>query len=206
MIEQGTDAWKAQRLGKVTASRVADVIAKTKTGVSASRVNYEAQIICERLTGVAVEGYANAAMQHGIDTEPQARSAYEFMRNVDVVLASFVDHPRVPMSGASPDGFVDADGLIEIKCPQQAAHLETLLTRKVPAKYVTQMMWQMAATERQWCDYVSFNPTFPPHLQLFVQRVHRDEAIISELEKEVLAFLADVDRKVTQLQPRAEAA
>lgn len=206
MIEQGTDAWKAQRVGKVTASRVADVIAKTKTGVSASRVNYEAQIICERLTGTAVEGYTNAAMQHGIDTEPQARSAYEFMRNVDVVLASFVDHPRVPMSGASPDGFVDADGLIEIKCPQQAAHLETLLTRKVPAKYVTQMMWQMAATERNWCDYVSFNPTFPPHLQLFVQRVHRDEAMISELEREVLAFLADVDRKVTQLQPRAEAA
>ena len=206
MIEQGTDAWKAQRLGKVTASRVADVIAKTKTGVSASRVNYEAQIICERLTGVATEGYTNAAMQHGIDTEPQARSAYEFMRNVDVVLASFVDHPRVPMSGASPDGFVDADGLIEIKCPQQAAHLETLLTRKVPAKYVTQMMWQMAVTERQWCDFVSFNPTFPPHLQLFVQRVHRDEAMISELEKEVLAFLADVDRKVVQLHPRAEAA
>lgn len=206
MIEQGTDAWKAQRLGKVTASRVADVIAKTKTGVSASRVNYEAQIICERLTGVAVEGYTNAAMQHGIDTEPQARSAYEFMRNVDVVLASFVDHPRVPMSGASPDGFVGDDGLIEIKCPQQAAHLETLLTRKVPAKYVTQMMWQMAATERNWCDYVSFNPTFPPHLQLFVQRVHRDEELIFELEKEVLAFLADVDRKVTQLQPRAEAA
>ena len=206
MIEQGTTEWKAQRVGKVTASRVADVIAKTKTGPSASRVNYEAQIVCERLTGVATEGYTNAAMQHGIDTEPQARSAYEFMRNVDVVLASFVDHPRVPMSGASPDGFVGDDGLIEIKCPQQAAHLETLLTRKVPAKYVTQMMWQMAVTERQWCDYVSFNPTFPPHLQLFVQRVHRDEAMISELEKEVLAFLADVDRKVTQLHPRAEAA
>jgi putative phage-type endonuclease len=206
MIEQGTPEWKAQRIGKVTASRVADVIAKTKTGVSASRVNYEAQIICERLTGVAVEGYTNAAMQHGIDTEPQARSAYEFMRNVDVVLAEFVDHPRVPMSGASPDGFVNDDGLIEIKCPQQAAHLETLLSRKVPAKYVTQMMWQMAATERKWCDFVSYNPTFPPHLQLFVQRVHRDEDVISELEKEVLAFLADVDRKVAQLQPRAEAA
>jgi len=206
MIEQGTPEWKAQRVGKVTASRVADVIAKVKTGVSASRVNYEAQIICERLTGVAVEGYTNAAMQHGIDTEPQARSAYEFMRNVDVVLAEFVDHPRVPMSGASPDGFVDDDGMIEIKCPQQAAHLETLLSRKVPAKYVTQMMWQMAATERKWCDFVSYNPTFPPHLQLFVERVHRDETVISELEREVLAFLADVDRKVSQLQPRAEAA
>ncbi len=206
MIEQGTDAWKAQRLGKVTASRVADVIAKTKTGVSASRANYEAQIICERLTGVVVEGYTNAAMQHGIDTEPQARAAYEFMRNVDVVLAEFVEHPRVPMSGASPDGFVGDDGLIEIKSPQQAAHLETLLTNKVPAKYVTQIMWQLAVTERKFCDYVSFNPTFPPHLQLFVQRVHRDEAMISELEREVLAFLADVDRKVSQLQPRAEAA
>jgi putative phage-type endonuclease len=206
MIEQGSIEWKQARLGRVTASRVADVIAKTKTGVSASRANYEAQIICERLTGVVVEGYTNAAMQHGIDTEPQARAAYEFMRNVDVVLAEFVEHPRVPMSGASPDGFVGDDGLLEIKCPQQAGHLETLLTNKVPAKYVTQIMWQLAVTERKFCDYVSFNPTFPPHLQLFVQRVHRDEAIISELEREVLAFLADVDRKVSQLQPRAEAA
>jgi putative phage-type endonuclease len=206
MIEQGSIEWKQARLGRVTASRVADVIAKTKTGVSASRANYEAQIICERLTGVVVEGYTNAAMLHGIETEPQARAAYEFMRNVDVVLAEFVEHPRVPMSGASPDGFVGDDGLIEIKSPQQAAHLETLLTNKVPAKYVTQIMWQLAVTERKFCDYVSFNPTFPPHLQLFVQRVHRDEAMISELEREVLAFLADVDRKVSQLQPRAEAA
>jgi putative phage-type endonuclease len=206
MIEQGSIEWKQARLGRVTASRVADVIAKTKTGVSASRANYEAQIICERLTGVVVEGYTNAAMQHGIDTEPQARAAYEFMRNVDVVLASFVDHPRVPMSGASPDGFVDDDGLIEIKAPQPAAHLETLLSQAVPTKYVTQMMWQMGVTGRKWCDYVSFSPAFPAHLQLFVKRVPRDEKVIAELEKEVLAFLAEVDRKVALLQPMEKAA
>lgn len=206
MIEQGTAEWKAQRCGKATASRIADIIATTKTGVSASRTNYEAQLICERLTGTVAEGYTNAAMQHGIDTEPQARAAYEFMNNVDVALAEFVDHPRVPMSGASPDGYVGDDGLLEIKAPQPAAHLETLLSRKVPAKYITQMMWQMAVTERKWCDYVSFNPNFPAHLQLFVQRVHRDEAVISDLEKQVLAFLAEVDRKVVQLQPMEKAA
>jgi putative phage-type endonuclease len=206
MIEQGTAEWKAQRCGKATASRIADIIATTKTGVSASRANYEAQLICERLTGTVAEGYTNAAMQHGIDTEPQARAAYEFMHNVDVALAEFVDHPRVPMSGASPDGYVGDDGLIEIKAPQPAGHLETLLSRKVPTKYVTQMMWQLAVTGRQFCDYVSFNPSFPPHLQLFVQRVHRDEAVISELEKQVLAFLAEVDRKVALLQPMEKAA
>lgn len=206
MIEQGTDAWKQSRAGKATASRIADVIAKTKSGPSASRANYEAQLICERLTGTVADSYVNAAMQHGIDTEPQARAAYEFMKNVDVALAEFVDHPRIPQSGASPDGYVGDDGLIEIKAPQPAAHLETLLSEAVPAKYVTQMMWQMAVTGRKFCDYVSFSPAFPAHLQLFVKRVPRDEAVIAELEKEVRAFLADVDRKVAQLLPRAEAA
>lgn len=206
MIEQGTEAWKLSRAGKATASRIADVIAKTKSGPSASRANYEAQLICERLTGTVAEGYTNAAMQHGIDTEPQARAAYEFDADVDVVLAEFVDHPTIPMSGCSPDGYVGDDGLLEIKAPQPAAHLDTLLSQTVPTKYRTQIMWQLATTGRAWCDYVSFSPAFPSHLQLFVKRVHRDEAMIRELEAEVRAFLKEVDAKVAQLQPKALAA
>lgn len=206
MIEQGTAEWHKERVGKATASRIADIIAKTKTGYSTSRANYEAQLVCERLTGQPTIGYTNAAMQHGIDTEPQARAAYEFMHNVNVVKAGFVDHPAIPMAGASPDGYVGDSGLLEIKAPQPAAHLETLLSKSVPGKYVTQMMWQMAVTGRKFCDYVSFSPAFPAHLQLFTKRVHRDEAMIAELEKEVRAFLAEVASKVAQLEQVAEAA
>jgi putative phage-type endonuclease len=199
MIEQGTDAWKAQRLGKVTASRIADIAAKTKTGYSTSRANYAAQLVCERLTGTAAENYTNAAMAWGTEKEPEARAAYEFMRNVDVVAAGFVDHPKIPMTGASPDGYVGEDGLIEIKCPISATHIETLLTGKVPDKYVVQMLWQMSATGRAWADYVSFDPRLPAHLQLFVKRVHRDEKRMGELEREVETFLAEVDDTIAKL-------
>lgn len=199
MIEQGTDAWKAQRLGKVTASRVADVAAKTKTGYSTSRANYAAELVCERLTGAAAEHYTNAAMAWGTEKEPEARAAYEFMRNVDVVAASFVDHPKIPMTGASPDGYVGEDGLIEIKAPLTATHIETLLSGKIPDKYVVQMLWQMACTGRQWCDYVSFDPRLPAHLQLFVKRLHRNGPRIEELEGEVKGFLAEVEDTIAKL-------
>ena len=111
MIEQGTPEWQQQRLGKVTASRVSDVIARTKTGWGASRVNYMAQLVAERLTGTAADSYSNAAMQWGTDNESYARSAYEFQYDVTVVASGFVDHPSIPMTGASPDGLVGDDGL-----------------------------------------------------------------------------------------------
>jgi putative phage-type endonuclease len=209
MIEQGTPEWKAQRLGKVTASRVADVIAKTKTGYSTSRANYAAELVCERLTGAAAEHYQNVAMAWGTEKEPEAKAAYEFMKNVDVVAAGFVDHPKIPMSGASPDGYIGDVGLIEIKCPISATHIETLLSGKVPDKYVVQMLWQMLCTGRQWCDYVSFDPRLPAHLQLFVKRIHRDEKRMGELEQEVESFLAEVADtigKLAALTPKAEAA
>ena len=173
MIEQGTPEWIAQRLGKVTASRVADVIAKTKTGYSTSRANYAAELVCERLTGTQAEHYMNAAMQWGTEKEPEAKAAYEFMLNVDIAPAGFVEHPKIPMSGASPDGYVGDVGLIECKCPNTATHIETLLSGKVPDKYVVQMLWQLCCTGRQWCDYVSFDPRLPAHLQLFIKRIHR---------------------------------
>ncbi len=197
---QGTPEWFAARLGKVTASRVADVIAKTKTGYGASRANYEAQLIAERLTGESADSYTNAAMQWGIDTEPQARAAYEFTNDVTVEEVGFVDHPTIAMTGASPDGLIGTDGMLEIKCPNTATHINTLLTGKVAGKYIPQMQWQMACCNRKWCDFVSFDPRMPPKMQLFISRISRDNEYIETLEEEILKFLAGVADKISKLQ------
>lgn len=203
-FSQGSPEWHSVRCGKVTASRVADVIAKTKTGYSASRANYAAQLITERLTGVQAEGYTNAAMQWGTETEPEARAAYEFNRAESVTEVGFVLHPIIGDTGASPDGLVGDDGLIEIKCPQTATHIETLIGASVPGKYVTQMQWQMACTGRQWCDFVSYDPRMPESMRFFCQRVYRDDEVIAELEAEVVKFLNEVRAKVEELRRRYE--
>lgn len=202
MIEQGSAEWRALRLGKATASRIADVVAKIKTGWGASRANYMAELIAERLTGNTAESYLNAAMQWGIEKEPEALAAYEFLTNAEIERAAFVDHPTIGMSGASPDGLVGALGLIEVKCPNTATHLDTLLGDTVPAKYITQMQWQMACTGRQWCDFASFDPRLPEEMRLFVRRVPRDATLIASLEKDVAAFLAELDEKVFALRAR----
>jgi putative phage-type endonuclease len=200
MIEQGTSAWHAQRLGKLTASRLADALAKTKSGWGASRANYMAQLVAERLTGVPGDSYTNAAMQWGTDTEPQARAAYEWHTDVTVEPSGFIDHPVIEMTGASPDGLVGADGLVEIKCPNTATHIDTLLGSPMPAKYVLQMQWQMACTgRRQWCDWVSFDPRMPENMRLFVKRVTRDDVQIASLERDVVEFLGELDRKMDDL-------
>jgi len=196
---QGSDEWKAIRLGKVTASRVSDVVAKTKTGYGASRANYAAQLIAERLTGVPAESYINAAMQHGTDTEPEARSAYEFYQGVTVEQVAFVPHPAIAEAGCSPDGLVGGDGQVEIKCPQTATHLETLLGQNIPSKYITQVQFQMACTGRKWCDWVSYDPRMPESMRLFVVRVARDDNHIAELEAEVTSFLLEMSAKLAQL-------
>lgn len=198
-MEQGTPEWKEARLGKVTASRVADVIAKTKTGVSASRANYAAQLIAERLTCTAADGYTNAAMQWGTETEDSARAAYEFHTGVVIEQVGFIRHPSIEMSGASPDGLAGEDGLIECKCPNTATHIETLIGGKVPSKYVTQMQWQMACTGRKWCDFVSYDPRMPERMRLFIQRVNRDDKLIDELEGEVVGFLGELDERMKVL-------
>jgi putative phage-type endonuclease len=199
MIEQGTDEWFAIRIGKVTASRVADLLAKTKSGYSASRDNYMAQLVCERLTGQKGESFTNAAMQHGTDTEPLARLAYEVSQNVLVDQVGFVPHPSIKMAGASPDGLVGDDGLLEIKCPNTATHIETLLSETVPTKYFTQMQFQMACTGRMWTDFVSFDNRLPEELQLFVKRVPRDEMYIKLMEAEIVQFIAELDDKINKL-------
>lgn len=198
-ITQGTPEWHQIRLGKVTASRVADVVAKTKTGPSASRTNYLAQLVAERLTGTPPDSFTNAAMQWGNDKEPEARELYEFRTDAEVSQIGFVPHPRITMSGASPDGMIAHNGLVEIKCPNTATHIETLIGQAVPAKYVTQMMWQMACCEREWCDFVSFDPRLPSDMRMFVRRVERDDVLIASLEREVADFLAELDAKVSTL-------
>lgn len=208
MIEQGTQEWFAARMGKVTASRVADVVAKTKTGYGASRANYAGQLIAERLTGVVVEGFTNDAMRWGTENEPEARTAYQFATDCDVEQVGFVPHPTITESGASPDGLIGDLGMLEIKCPNTSTHIETLLGGKVPEKYITQILWQLSCTGRKWCDFVSYDPRMPEEMRLFIHRVHRDDKRIDELESEVIGFLAEVDEKVKLLSRkyRAEAA
>lgn len=196
---QGSPEWFAARCGKVTASRIADVVAKTKTGPSAMRANYMAELLAERLTGVPVEGFKSDAMKWGTENEPDARAAYEFYRNETVVETGFILHPKIDQSGASPDGFVGDDGLIEIKCPNTATHLDTLLGKSAPSKYINQMQWQMACTGRKWCDFVSYDPRMPEHLRLFVRRVDRDDKRIKELETEVASFLLEIAVKLSEL-------
>jgi putative phage-type endonuclease len=200
-ILQCSPEWFAMRLGKVTASKVADVMSKGKgTAESAGVRNYRAQLVCERLTGQAEETYCNGAMQRGVELEPLARECYEFIKGVTVEQVAFVDHPFVPMSGASPDGYIGADGLVEIKCPNTATHIDYLLSGKAPAQYIPQMLWQMACTGRKWCDFVSYDPRLPEELQLFIVRFDRDEAQISEMEKAVIAFNLSIEKMITDLK------
>ena len=198
-IIQGTAEWLTVRLGKVTASRVADVVARTKTGWGAGRANYMAELICERLTGQAAEKFSSAAMQWGTQTEPEARDIYAFMHDAAIEQVGFVHHSDIAMSGASPDGLVNDHGLVELTCPNTATHIETLLSGKVPEKYVMQMMWQMAATGRRWCDFVSHDPRMPVDMRMFVRRIERDDTLIAELDKQVIVFLGELDEKIANL-------
>ena len=208
MIEQRTEEWFQQRLGKVTASRISDVIAKTKTGVSTSRQNYLVQLVSERLTGKKGDSFVNQAMLDGIEREGAARELYERTRGVSVTEVGFFDHPTIAMSGASPDGAVNAeqegkyDGLIEIKCPIETTHTNTLMSKEVPSKYKSQIQWQMASVSPnvKWCDFISYNPNFPDTMQLFVARVERDNDYIAELEAEVIKFLDEVEQTILKLK------
>jgi putative phage-type endonuclease len=198
-MEQRTDDWFAARLGKVTASRVADVIAKTKTGYGAGRANYMADLVVERLTGQKASSFTNAAMEWGTEQEPNAKAAYAAKTGILVEDVGFIDHPTVAMSGASPDGFAE-EGLVEIKCPNTATHLEYIFDGKPPQKYVTQMQWQMACAGKPWCDFVSYDPRLPERLQLLVVRVPRDDDYIKILEQEVTTFLQELDDKLNKLE------
>lgn len=200
---QGSEEWLSSRVGKVTASRIADVMAKIKTGEAAARRDYRTQIVAEILTGKPQgDDFSSAAMQWGNDQEPFARASYEAATGVLVDQVGLVLHPTIDRAAASPDGLA-GDGLLEIKCPKTATHLDYLLDGKPPAKYQLQMLWQMACTEREWCDFVSYDPRLPDDLRLFVVRFERDQKRIDEIETEVKAFLAEVDATINKLERKA---
>jgi len=198
-MEQRTPEWFAKRLGLVTASRIADVMAKVKTGTAASRSGYMTQLVTERLTGQPTEGYQSAAMEWGIEQEAPARAAYEARTGVLVDEVDFVRHPILE-AGASPDGLVGEDGCIEIKCPNTATMLEYIEDRSVPRKYLLQIQWQLACTGRNWCDFVAYDPRLPEHLQLLVIRVPRDEDVIEQIAAEVGRFLTELRDRVEHLR------
>lgn len=201
IIEQGTKEWLELRYGNASASRIADVIAKTKSGYSASRENYLTQLVLERF-GIFEEPFTSEAMTHGNETEPFARATYEAKNDVFVEQVGYILHPKIKHSGASPDGRIGEDGLIEIKCPISKTHFEYLLGEKVPSKYIPQMAWQMACTGAKWCDFVSFDNRVPEGLQYFEIRYHRDDEYIKMLEDEVTKFLIEVDAKFELLKQR----
>ena len=200
-IVQGTDEWKMLRLGKATASRIKDIIAKTQKGYSTSRDKYMTQLLLERLTGTVAESYSDAAMAHGVEQEPFARAAYEAAKSVMVDQVAFINHPTIEMAGASPDGLVNDDGLVELKCPMSHTHLESLLGG-LDDQYKVQVQWQMASTGRKWTDLCSFDPRFPAELQLVIKRFERDDAYIATLEKEVIKFLTELDDKLNKVKSR----
>lgn len=204
-LQQGSPDWLAMRVGRVTGSRVCDVLATLKKGgESAARRNYRSEIVVEMLTGLSVEHFVSPAMQWGIDNEIYARTAYELERDVSIEPVGFAVHGTMPRFGASPDGLIGDDGLIEIKCPTTGVHLDYMLSGEIPAEYQAQMLAEMACTDRQWCDFVSFDPRLPKHLQLFIRRFDRDKGLIEALEASVVTFLAEVDEVLERLNSLQE--
>lgn len=201
---QRTPEWHAARLGKLTGSRIADATARTKTGWSASRANYMAQLLVERLTGQPTIGYVSQAMQDGIDREPDAITHYEFARNIDIVLVSFIEHRHLLMAGCSPDGLVGDEGTISIKCPLPATHIDTLLGASIDGGYIKQLQWELGCTGRLWCDWVSYCPLFPPKMQMAIRRVPRDDKMIAQLDKEGGEFLEELAEKHRRLSAMVE--
>ncbi|HFG9585857.1 TPA: lambda exonuclease family protein [Salmonella enterica subsp. enterica serovar Victoria] len=207
MMEQRSPEWFAARCGKVTASRLYDVMARTKSGYAASRQNYMAELICQRLTGKQEEGFTNAAMMRGTELEPVAREMYA-LNEFDAVISEvgLIDHPTITGFAASPDGLVNDDGLVEIKCPNTWTHLQALKTGAPKRQYLLQMHAQMMCTGRKWCDFVSFDDRLPPELAYFKTRINFDEVLAAEIEQEVVKFLAELETEIQNITHQESAA
>ena len=201
-MEQRTDEWHSARLGKVTASKISAVMSKPRSGsVSLTRESYMLDLMSEVLTGQPANApYSTPAIAWGVEQEQNAQKAYSFMTDEDVTEVGFIDHPAIEGSGASPDGLVGADGLIEIKCPNTATHLKFMETGKIDKKYICQMQWQMACTGRQWCDFVSYDPRAPSELTISIKRVAADREAISKMEQEVGQFLTEMRERIKNLE------
>lgn len=201
MTDQRTPEWYAKRVAKVTASKVADVMAKTKTGYSASRAAYMADLVVEAMTGQPKpNGFVSPAMQRGIDIEPLARDRYSAKTGNLVDQIDFVDHPTIANAGCSPDGLVGDDTVVEFKAPETHTHFDYIESKTVPAKYMAQIQFQLACTGRKHAHFVSFDDRVPEHLQLLIIPVERDDRYIAAMEAEVIKFLEERDAKVKFLQ------
>lgn len=196
-ILQRSEDWFADRVGKVTASRVKDLNAKPMKGKALNALGLT--ILAERLTGVQKEIPTNFNMQWGIDNEPHAIAAYENETGNFVIGTGLIDHPFIEMFGASPDGLVGEDGQIEVKCPDTTTHLNTLLTRKVPDEHIPQITSQLSCTRREWCDFVSYDPRLKAELQIIVIRVFAKDLDISGMESDVRAFNKNIDEAIKSL-------
>ena len=203
-IEQRSPEWFALRVGKATASRIHHIITRTNSGWSYKRKDYASELVIEKITGEKALSFSNPEMQWGVDNEDAARDEYRKTTFEEVFEAGFVIHPSIPDSGASPDGYVGENGLIEIKCPKTSTHIESLTKGVIKPEYHTQMQWQMACTGRQWCDFVSYDPRMPEGLKIWVQRIDRDDLFISQTEVMVKEFLAEVDATVEQLKQKLQ--
>jgi putative phage-type endonuclease len=202
-MEQRSPEWFAERKGKVTASRIKDILATIRNGNwAAARKHYAAQLVAERLNDKPPEPFTNEYIEWGIAQEPLAREAYTKVTGNEVQDVGFINHPAIELAGASPDGLIGDEGCLEIKCPTTATHIETLLADEIPEQHKLQMIWQMLCAKRAWCDFVSFDPRLPEDMQLFVKRFHLDVAEAYNIEKEVRVFLAEVDTILNALQEK----
>lgn len=200
---QGTQEWRQARCGSVGASRVHDIIATTRSGgYTTGRKNYLAELVCERLTGMPAERFVSAAMAYGTEFEPEARFAYALKQGVEIVEVGLIRHPTIAGAHASPDGLIGDDGLVEIKVPNSATHIETLLGGKLDPAYHHQMQFQMACTGRKYCDFVSYDRRLPPPMQLHITRIKRDDDLIEGIETQVVQFLIDLNATVDLLRKR----
>jgi putative phage-type endonuclease len=199
---QGTDEWRQARVGSVGASDAPKVVRRTKTGYSADRDSLMAAKVLERLTGVPVEVFKTQAMLQGTAREPEARLLYSIVKNVEVEEVGIVLHPSIKGAHASPDGLIETGGLVEIKAPMPAQHLDMLINGVISNDHFVQMMWQLSCTGREWCDFVSYSSDFPSKMQMVIKRVHRDETLIRDLEREIAMFIKEIDRKIAELSRR----
>jgi hypothetical protein len=201
-LVQRSPEWFAARAGRLGASKVAEAIGRLKRSgertKAASDLMFE--IAAERITGEPAKRVN--ALHWGADHEDEGRRAYAFMTNAEVKQVGFITHPTIADSGCSPDALVGDDGGLELKCPTSSVHLQTLLADAIPEDHVPQIVWNLACTGRAFWDFASFDPRFPPGLQLFVKRAERDEAAIAAMEAEVVAFLAELDGKIAALVER----
>lgn len=202
---QGSDEWHLARIGKLTASRCHDAVARTKNGYSTSRYRLMDELVNERLTGQRQVIKQTAAMQWGLETEPLARQAYEHLLGVDVYETGSVPHPLIEESSASPDGLVGDDGLIEIKCPNTATMVSTVIKGEIPENYKTQMMWQLACTRRNWCDFVMYDPRLPEKRNIWIKTFEPTREEIELLELEVIDFLQETRARVRSYEESIDA-